>query len=60
MALAGLARIAASRGAHADARAWAEKSLALLPGYPDAVLSLAAAELGERNPNAPKCACVRC
>jgi tetratricopeptide (TPR) repeat protein len=51
VALAGLARIAASRGAHADARAWAEKSLAALPGYPDAVLSLAAAELGERNPN---------
>ena len=51
VALAGLARIAASRGAHTDARAWAEKSLALLPGYPDAVLTLAAAELGERNPN---------
>ncbi len=51
VALAGLARIAGSRGAHADARAWAERSLAALPGYPDAVMSLAAAELGERNPN---------
>jgi tetratricopeptide (TPR) repeat protein len=50
VALAGLARIASSRGAHTDARAWAEKSLAALPGYPDAVLTLAAAELGEGNP----------
>jgi tetratricopeptide (TPR) repeat protein len=51
VALAGLARIAASRGLHADARAWAEQSLAALPGYPDAVMSLAAAELGESNPD---------
>jgi tetratricopeptide (TPR) repeat protein len=51
VALAGLARIASSRGAHANARAWAEKSLAALPGFPDAVMSLAAAELGERSPN---------
>ena len=51
VALAGLARIASSRGAHADARRWAEKALAVLPGYPDAVMSLAAAELGERSPN---------
>ena len=51
VALAGLARIAGSRGAHADARAWAEKSLVALPGFPDAVISLAAAELGERSPN---------
>ena len=49
VALAGLARIATSRGAHSDARRWAEKSLAALPGFPDAVLSLAAAELGERD-----------
>ena len=48
IALAGLARIAASRGAHREAREQAEKALALLPGYPDAVMSLAAAELGER------------
>jgi tetratricopeptide (TPR) repeat protein len=48
VALAGLARLAASRGAYADARAWAEQALVELPGFPDAVLSLAAAELGER------------
>jgi tetratricopeptide (TPR) repeat protein len=51
IALAGLARIAGSRGAHREARQWAEKSLAVLPGFPDAVMSLAAAELGERETN---------
>lgn len=49
VALAGLAHLASSRGAYGDARAWAEKALAVLPGFPDAVMSLAAAELGERN-----------
>ena len=49
VALAGLAHLASSRGAYIDARAWAEKALAALPGFPDAVMSLAAAELGERN-----------
>jgi tetratricopeptide (TPR) repeat protein len=48
MAMAGLAHIASRRGAYPAARKWAEKALALLPGYPDAVMSLAAAELGER------------
>jgi tetratricopeptide (TPR) repeat protein len=48
IALAGLAHIASSRGAYPEARASAEKALALLPGYPDAVMSLAAVELGER------------
>jgi tetratricopeptide (TPR) repeat protein len=48
VALAGLARIAASRGAHREARELAEKALIRLPGFPDAVMSLAAAELGER------------
>ena len=48
VALAGLAHIASSRGAYPEARAWAEKALALVPEYPDAVMSLAAAELGER------------
>jgi tetratricopeptide (TPR) repeat protein len=48
VALAGLARIAASRGAHHEARELAEKALIALPGFPDAVMSLAAAELGER------------
>lgn len=51
VALAGLARIAGSRGAHREAREKAEKALAVLPGFPDAVMSLAAAELGERQVN---------
>ena len=51
VALAGLARIAGSRGAHREAREKAEKALAALPGFPDAVMSLAAAELGERQVN---------
>lgn len=51
IALAGLARIASSRGSHREARQWAEKSLAVLPGFPDAVMSLAATELGERETN---------
>jgi tetratricopeptide (TPR) repeat protein len=51
VALAGLARIAASRGAHREARERAEKALVALPGFPDAVMSLAAAELGERQVN---------
>jgi tetratricopeptide (TPR) repeat protein len=40
-----LASIATHRGEHEEARSWARKVLARLPGYPDAVLSLAAAEL---------------
>jgi tetratricopeptide (TPR) repeat protein len=48
MALAGLAQIAANRGAYPGARVNAEKALRLLPNLPDAVMSLAAAELGER------------
>jgi tetratricopeptide (TPR) repeat protein len=48
MAMAGLAHIASRRGAYPAARKWAEKALILLPGYPDAVMSLAATELGER------------
>ena len=46
-ALAGLAHIASSRGAYREAHAWAEQALALVPGFPDAVMSLAAAELRE-------------
>lgn len=49
-ALAGLARIASSRGAYAQARALSEQAVTLLPGLPDAVLSLAAAEVGEKQP----------
>jgi tetratricopeptide (TPR) repeat protein len=48
IALAGLARIESSRGMYGEARQWAERALAALPGLPDAVMSLAAAELGER------------
>lgn len=44
-AIASLASIATHRGEHAEARRWAEQALNLAPGYPDAVLSLAAAEL---------------
>jgi tetratricopeptide (TPR) repeat protein len=51
IAFAGLARIESSRGAHLEARQWAEKALAALPGFPDAVMSLAAAELGARETN---------
>jgi tetratricopeptide (TPR) repeat protein len=40
-----LASIATHRGDHEAARGWARKVLATIPGYPDAVLSLAAAEL---------------
>jgi tetratricopeptide (TPR) repeat protein len=49
LALAGLASVADRRGQHADARAFAEQVLAAEPGYPDAVLVLARAELAERN-----------
>ncbi|MGA7540126.1 MAG: sulfotransferase [Steroidobacteraceae bacterium] len=51
VALAGLANIASGRGAYPEARARAEKALQLMPGYPEAVLSLIAAELGERKPS---------
>ena len=49
-ALAGLARIASSRGAYAQARALSEQAVTLLPGLPDAVLTLAAVEVGEKQP----------
>src|ERR1700738_3062077 len=44
-AMGALASIATHRGEHAEARRWAERLLARVPGFPDAVLSLAAAEL---------------
>jgi tetratricopeptide (TPR) repeat protein len=49
-ALAALASIASHRGAHEEARGWAERVLARVPNFPDAALALAAAELaaGER------------
>ena len=42
---AALASIATHRGRHAEARAWAGQVLAAVPNFPDAVMSLAAAEL---------------
>jgi tetratricopeptide (TPR) repeat protein len=44
-AAASLASIATHRGAHEEARRWAEQALKLAPGFPDAVISLAAADL---------------
>ena len=44
-AMGALASIATHRGEHTEARRWAEELLARVPGFPDAVLSLAAAEL---------------
>ena len=49
VALAGLAHIASSRGIYVEARLLAERALAALPGFPDAVMSLAAADLAERD-----------
>jgi len=45
VAMAALGSIATHRGEHGEARRWAEQTLAVSPGFPDAVLSLAAAEL---------------
>ncbi|MBS0579923.1 MAG: sulfotransferase [Proteobacteria bacterium] len=44
-AMGSLASIATHRGEHLVARRWAERLLARVPGFPDAVLSLAAADL---------------
>jgi len=44
-AMASLASIASHRGNHEEARSWAQQVLAKIPNFPDAVLSLAAAEL---------------
>lgn len=45
VAMSALGSIATHRGEHDEARRWAELALAASPGFPDAVLSLAAAEL---------------
>jgi tetratricopeptide (TPR) repeat protein len=47
-ALVGLAHIASRRGAYPEARKRAAQALERMPGFPDAVMSLATAELGER------------
>jgi tetratricopeptide (TPR) repeat protein len=44
-ATAALGSIATHRGQHREARDWAERTLAIVPGFPDAVLCVAAAEL---------------
>jgi Flp pilus assembly protein TadD len=44
-AMASLASIASHRGNHDEARSWAENVLAAVPNFPDAMLSVASAEL---------------
>jgi tetratricopeptide (TPR) repeat protein len=46
-AIGSLASIATHRGEHSEARRWAQQLLARVPGFPDGVLSLAAAELAD-------------
>ena len=48
LALAGLSSIACRRGAYDEARSWAQKALAVAPGLREGIMSLAAAEFGER------------
>lgn len=48
LAWAGLARIAAHRGSYPEARFRAQRALAIVPDLSDALMSLAAADLGER------------
>jgi cytochrome c-type biogenesis protein CcmH/NrfG len=47
LAIAGLASAASRRGDHGAARTLAEQVLAAEPGYPDAVIFLARADLAE-------------
>jgi tetratricopeptide (TPR) repeat protein len=47
VSMAALGSIATHRGEHLEARRWAQQTLAVSPGFPDAVLSLAAAELAD-------------
>jgi tetratricopeptide (TPR) repeat protein len=49
---AALGSIASHRGQHAEAREWAERTLAIVPGFPDAILALSAAELAAGEPAA--------
>lgn len=48
-ATAALGSIASHRGQHSEAREWAARTLAIAPGFPDAVLALSAAELAAGN-----------
>ena len=49
VALCGLAHIAVRRGDYPEARAFATGALEGIPGFPDAVMTLAAADLGQRD-----------
>lgn len=46
-ATAALASIATHRGQHGEARQWADRTLAAAPGFPEAVLCVAAADLAD-------------
>lgn len=48
-ATAALGSIASHRGQHEEARQWAARTLDIVPGFPDAVLALSAAELASGN-----------
>ncbi len=48
-ATAALGSIATHRGQHEEAKEWAQRTLNIVPGFPDANLSLAAAELAGRD-----------
>jgi tetratricopeptide (TPR) repeat protein len=48
-ATAALASIATHRGQHEEAQEWAQRTLRIVPGFPDAILCLAAAELAAGN-----------
>jgi tetratricopeptide (TPR) repeat protein len=47
LAVAGLASTASQAGRHGEARGFAERVLAAQPGYPDAILALARADLAQ-------------
>lgn len=49
LAIAGLASTASATGRHAEARAHADRVLAAEPGYPDAIIVLARADLADGN-----------
>ncbi len=49
VSLAALASIATQRGEHEEALRWADQALAIAPGFPNAILSLAAAALAKHD-----------
>jgi tetratricopeptide (TPR) repeat protein len=48
-ATAALASIATHRGQYEEAREWAQRTLRIVPGFPDALMCLAAADLADGN-----------